>query len=67
MPKTYSVFAVRSAATSALTNQFTRNLMISILMTGCDGSVVITADAASSTPSMKLPGWRLRLVWLRPA
>jgi len=43
MPKTYSVFPVRSAATSALTNQFTRNLMISILMTGFDGSVVITA------------------------
>ncbi len=42
MRKTYPAFAVRSAVTSALTHQFTRNLMISILMTGFDGSVLIT-------------------------
>ena len=55
MRKTYPAFAVRSAVTSALTNQFTRNLMISILMTGFDGTVLITAgrnvlDAFNEAP-----------------
>jgi len=55
MRKTYPVFAVRSAVTSALTNQFTRNLMIAILMTGFDGTVLITAgrnvlDAFNEAP-----------------
>jgi type IV secretory pathway TrbD component len=43
MRKTYPALAVRSAVTSALSNQFTRNLMISILMTGFDSTVLITA------------------------
>jgi hypothetical protein len=41
MRNSHPADAVRSSVTSAVTNQFTRNLMISILMTGFDGSVVI--------------------------
>jgi hypothetical protein len=55
MRNSYSANAVRSAVTSALTNPFTRSLMISMLMTGFDGSVLIVAgryvlDAFNEVP-----------------
>jgi hypothetical protein len=55
MRNSYSANPVRSAVTSALTNQFTRNPMISMLMTGFDGSVLIVAgrcvlDAFNEAP-----------------
>ena len=54
MRNSYSANPVRSAVIS-LTNQFTRNLMISMLMTGFDGSVLIVAgrcvlDAFNEVP-----------------
>ena len=55
MRNSCSAHPVRSAVISALTNQFTRNLMISMLMTGFDGSVLIVAgrcvlDAFNEVP-----------------
>ena len=67
MRNSYSANAVRSAVTSALTNPFTRSLMISMLMTGFDGSVLIVAGRWVFDPSMKFPGWRLRLASLPSA
>ena len=55
MRNSYSANPVRSAVMSALTNPFTRSLMISMLMTGFDGSVLIVAgryvlDAFNEVP-----------------
>jgi hypothetical protein len=55
MRNSYSANAARSAVTSALTNPFTRSLMISMLMTGFDASVLIVAgryvlDAFNEVP-----------------
>jgi hypothetical protein len=55
MRNSHPADAVRSSVTSALTNPFTRSLMISMLMTGFDGSVLIVAgryvlDAFNEVP-----------------
>jgi uncharacterized membrane protein YcjF (UPF0283 family) len=55
MRNSCSANAARSAVTSALTNPFARSLMISMLMTGFDGSVLIVAgrwvfDAFNEVP-----------------
>jgi hypothetical protein len=55
MRKSHPADAVRSSITSALTNQFTRNLMISLLMTGFDGSVLIVAGRCVLDASNEVP------------
>ena len=55
MRNSYSANAVRSAVTSALTNPFTRSLMISMLMTGFDGSVLIVAGRCVLDASNEVP------------
>jgi hypothetical protein len=55
MRNSYPVTAVRTAAVSALTNQFVRRLFASVLLTGFDGSVLLTVgrnvyEAASLMP-----------------
>jgi hypothetical protein len=51
----YSLAAVRSVAVSTLTNQFVRRLLLSIMITGFDGSVLITAGQAVLTVASEAP------------
>ena len=43
MRNPYPVTVVRTAAVSTFTNQYVRRLLVSILLTGFDGSVLLTA------------------------
>jgi hypothetical protein len=55
MRDSYPVAAVRAAATATFTNQYVRRLLVASLLTGFDGSVLLTAggnvyEAASLMP-----------------
>jgi hypothetical protein len=55
MRDSYPVAAVRAAAVSTFTNQYVRRLLVALLLTGFDGSVLLTAgrdvyEAASLMP-----------------
>jgi hypothetical protein len=43
MRDSHPVTAVRAAAVSTFTNQYVRRLLVAILLTGFDGSVLLTA------------------------
>jgi hypothetical protein len=56
MHYSYPFAVVRSAVASIPTNQFARRLMISILLSGFDGSVLLTVLPTIREASEKIPG-----------